>query len=102
MNFGFTRGGRKKENERIDALEKAVDGLESAQRLIKTEWLDVHDRLNRVMGRLTARIRKSEALTEPESSDQPDPEGVAPPPGPVAVTGSHALLSAARAKRRGR
>jgi len=94
----FWGGGRKQEKERLKAIEKAIDGLEnqttsleSAARMLKLEWHSTYDKLNRLMGRLNARIRKNEALEEPESDDRTGPY-------PVAPTGTHARLTAARAK----
>ena len=91
------RGGENKEQERIEALEKAQERLESSMRLFRTEWESTYDKLNRLMGRLNARIRKSEAETAPES----DTEALTEAPGPRRITGSHATLSQARARRRG-
>jgi len=99
--FG-TRGGRKQDTERIAAIEKRLEGLDSGFKTIRVEWEDVYDRLMKVMGRLNARIRKSEAGTAPESDDHVDGQAPAPPAGLVALTGSHSLLAAARANRRGR
>lgn len=83
--------------ERIGALEKRLEGLESGFRTIRLEWEDVYDRLMKVMGRLNARIRKSESVTSPEA----DVETIGnPPPAVFAVTGSHAVLAAARAGRK--
>jgi len=78
--------------ERVEATEKAGERLESTIKLLRNEWEDVLDRTNRVMGRLNARIRKSEAQTEPESDVQEGPKGVAP-------TGTHAVLSGMRRSR---
>ena len=93
----WTRGGENKLLERIEALEKAGEGLESRIRLLKNEWEDVLDRANRVMGRLNARIRKSEAVSAPESDTEATPQAPAPP----AVLGSHATLVAMRGRKRG-
>ena len=90
--FGWIRGGENKLLARVEALEKAQEGQESTIRLLKNEWQDVLDRANRVMGRLNARIRKSEAQTEPESDDPVGPQGVAPP-------GNHATLAQMRRRR---
>jgi len=82
------RGGRKQEEERIEALERAVERHDSATKAIRLEWEDVYDRLNKTMGRLNARIRKSEGTTAPESNAKPE-EGAGPP-------GQHAVLSEMR------
>lgn len=92
----WTRGGRKKEEERIDALEKAQESLEGRFKTIRLEWEDVYDRLTRTMGRLNARIRKSESLTAPEGDAEVSTDTPAPPPKPV---GGHARLVEMRAKR---
>ena len=88
----WTRGGRKKEDERISTLEKAVERHDSALRLIKIEWESVLHKMNGVMGRLNARIRKAEA--------QEEPEGPGPEVGQAASTpGSHSVLAHMRSKR---
>jgi len=97
LSWWGTPGGRKKEKERIDALEKRLERLESGFRTIRMEWEDVYDRLMKVMGRLNARIRKSEGVEAPQGDTQPTSDGLAPP---FAVTGSHAVLTAARASRK--
>jgi len=86
------RGRLEEQSEKIEALEKAVDGLESSSRLLKNEWLDVLDRANRVMGRLTARIRKFESQNGPESDVEEVEKG--PLPG-----GVHGTLVAMRRRR---
>lgn len=90
--LGWTAGGRKKENERIEALERAQERIESSIRLLKTEWIDTYERMNKVMGRLNARIRKAADEVPAEEHPAQEPTG----PGPV---GTHALLTAARARR---
>jgi len=94
--FGWTRGGENKHSEAIDALKKAIEGHNSALKVIRLEWEDVFDRLNRIMGRLNARIRKSEGLQAPESDNEamPQPEMPFTPPG-----GTHAMLDAMRRRR---
>ena len=82
------RGGRKQEEERIEALERAGERHESGTKAIRLEWEDVYDRLNRTMGRLNARIRKSEGTSTPEN-DEKSEEGAKPP-------GQHAALSEMR------
>jgi len=93
---GWWRGGRKKENERITALEKAVEAQDSRIRLLKNEWEDVLDRANRVMGRLNARIRK---FTKEDASEEATETTETPAEGLRAVPGSHAVLSGMRGKR---
>jgi len=82
-------GGRKQDQERLTALEKAVEGLVGGQRLIKLEWESVFDKMNRIMGRLNARIRKSEAVTGSEDDAEVGPKGLVPP-------GEHEVLERAR------
>lgn len=94
--WGLTRGGRKQEDERFEALEKRLEGLERGAKVIRLEWEDVYDRLTRTMGRLNARIRKSESLESPESPEEVTPKGVDPTGTPV---GEHAVLVAMRARR---
>lgn len=90
MRIVWGRGGENKVEERITALEKAVDALESRSRLIKVEWSSVLDKVNSVMGRLNARIRKTEALSGPESDEQDTPKGEAPQ---ILPTGTHGRLA---------
>ncbi len=78
--------------DRIAALEKGEEGLDSRLRLIKVEWESVLDKVNAVMGRLNARIRKSEAHIEPESDTEPPPQALPSP-------GSHSVLAHMRSKR---
>jgi len=99
MSWLRDRGGETKHLERIEALEKRLESLESAARLLKSEWIDTYDRLNRVMGRLNARIRKNKALEGSESDDQETPNTVAPP---LSGTGTHDMLAMHRAQRRTR
>ena len=104
MAIFWGRGGESKESERIATLEKAVEAqviatehLESKLRLIAIEWESVLDKVNSVMGRLNARIRKFKGTTDPESDEQEPVQGPAPPP----VQGSHGALTAMRGRRRG-
>jgi len=97
MSWPWGRGGENKQSTKIEALEKAVEGLESRQRLLKVEWESVLDKVNSVMGRLNARIRKSELLSAPESDSVESPKGPAPPQ----AVGSHRVLSEMRRRNRG-
>jgi len=97
MFWGWGRGGENKQSERLEALEKAVYGLESQLRLIKVEWESVLDKVNAVMGRLNARIRKTEAVSGPQNDEHEPPQ----PPAPVQVLGSHGTLTAMRGRKRG-
>lgn len=96
MSWPWTRGGENQQPERIDALEKAVEALERGSKVIRLEWEDVYDRLTRTMGRLNARIRKSESLESPESPEEVDPKGATPT---GIQGGEHGLLVAMRARR---
>jgi len=87
----WMRGGRKKENERITALEQAVEGLQSSNRLLKLEWEAVFDKLNRTMGRLNARIRRDASQNEPESNAEDSPA-------PTPRVGTHDQLQAHRSR----
>jgi len=95
VSWPWGRGGENKQSAQIAALEKAVEGLESRQRLIKVEWESVLDKVNSVMGRLNARIRKTEATSSPETNAEL-PEQAAPPLG---IQGSHETLSQMRRRR---
>ncbi len=97
VGWPWERGGENKQSERIAALERAIEGQESQLRLIKVEWESVLDKVNSVMGRLNARIRKFEATSGPESDTETPPQGVASP----SPTGSHATLTAMRGRRSG-
>jgi len=92
-----TRALLEQQSTQIEALEKAVDGFESRTKLLRMEWEDVFDRMNRVMGRLNARIRKSEAVSSSENDAEDPQKGVAPSP-PVA-TGTHGILQDVRRRR---
>jgi len=72
-----------------------MEGFESRTKLLRMEWEDVFDRMNRVMGRLNARIRKSEGLSAPESDAGETPQPAASPPG---VAGTHEALARMRGK----
>ena len=87
-----TRGGENKHEERIAALERAVEGLKSAERLQKVEWESVLNKVGKVMGRLNASIRKSEGLSVPESDDPAAAQVEVP-------VGSHASLIQMRRRR---
>ena len=76
--------------ERIGALEKRLDALETAPKVLRNEWEDVLDRMNRVMGRLNARVKRA------EKDEPPEPE---PTPSTHTVKGSHAILSEMRRRR---
>jgi len=86
-----TRGGENKQDEQIAALEEAVERHQRDFKVIRLEWEDVYDRITRTMGRLNARIRKSEAVEPPESDEQGTPQAE-----PHAVTGTHQRLREAR------
>jgi len=83
--FWSTRGGENRVQAQIDAIEKAVEGLESRLKLMRGEWEEVHDRVNRVMGRLNARIRKVGSTEAPEDDAATTPQAV-PPLGHVIAT----------------
>jgi len=97
MRWLWGRGGENETSERIEALEKAVEGLEHTMRLQKIEWESVLHKVNKVMGRLNASIRKSEAVEDPSDDKQPNLKGVLPAPGSHSVLakmrGRHGLLS---------
>ena len=88
----WIRGGEKKNLARIEALEKALEGQDSRLRMIKMEWESVLHKVNGVMGRLNARIRKSEAQETPEGAEVVE---ATPAPAP----GSHSTLAYMRSKR---
>ena len=79
MWFAKERGGRKQDAERFAALEKAIEAQDSTIRLLKMEWESVFDKMSRLMGRLNARIRKSEATNGSENDEPEVPQPAAPP-----------------------
>jgi len=93
----WTRGGENKHIRRIEALEKAIEGQISGLKAIRLEWEDVYDRVNRTMGRLNARIRKSEAVQPAETDSEASPQPQMPFGAP---TGTHAMLDAMRSRRK--
>jgi len=97
VGWPWGRGGENKQSERIAALERANESQESQLRLIKVEWESVLDKVNSVMGRLNARIRKFEATSGAESHEEEQPQA---PASPHAI-GSHTTLSAMRGRKRG-
>ncbi len=92
LSWLLGRGGESGLRERIKALEEAVDHHKREVKSLRLEWEDVYDKVNRVMGRLNARIRKAGATSGPESDDQGAPHT------PASPTGTHGLLSEMRAK----
>ena len=95
----WNRGWRKKEEERIYALEKATEGLRRGlddlskdMRSLTLDWELTYEKLNKLMGRLNARIRKSEATIEPQNDEPVAPQPSAPP------FGSHRAMNMARMK----
>jgi len=95
LGWPWGRGGENKQSAQIAALEKAVEGLESRQRLIKVEWESVLDKVNSVMGRLNARIRKTEAASAPEKDFQEAYDST----GPKKIQGTHETLTQMRRRR---
>jgi len=93
-----TRGAKTETSGAITALEERLERLERASKGLKLEWEDVFDRLNRMMGRLNARIRKNNALEGAESDGVDAPDASETPRTPH---GTHAVLSAMRARRGG-
>ena len=86
-------GGRKKEDERIRALELRIEGLEAGHRALKLEWELVYDKMGRLMGRLNARIRKADAAA---TEEEPTPETALPA---QARFGTHGQMQMARMRR---
>ncbi len=82
----------RKLSERIRALETRLDALETHPKVLRNEWEDVLDRMNRVMGRLNARLKRAE---------KDEPEDGKAPVSPERPVGTHAILEAYRGRRRG-
>ena len=57
-----------------DGLISRLEALESAVRLLKVEWEDVLDRLDRIMGRMNARLRRATSSVEPLNEPPPTPQ----------------------------
>lgn len=89
------RGGRKQQFERITALEQAMDAHTTTLKVVRTEWEDYLDRMNKVMGRLNARIRRSGG--EKTDEDRPE-ETTEPQEGARGGTGTHGVLQRMRAR----
>ncbi len=49
--------------DRLLTALRRLDDLESGQRLLKTEWLDTLDRLERIAGRLAKRVERDGKAT---------------------------------------
>lgn len=76
--------------ERLEALEQAPKRSKTALKVLRTEWEDTLDRLNRYMGRLNARTTRAQK-DEPEDGKGPVP--------PQEGLGTHAILEEHRRRR---
>lgn len=56
--------------QRLEALEQRPDDLATAMKGLRIEWEDMLDRLQRVMGRLNARVRRDLPGEVPEETPQ--------------------------------
>jgi len=77
---------------RLEALEQAPKRSKTAIKVLRTEWEDTLDRIQRVLSRLNARHKRAEKVEAEE------PEGEVATPGGV---GTHAILEAHRRRKRG-
>lgn len=77
-------------------LSRRLDDVESATRLLKSEWVDVLDRLERIAGRLAKRAERDGHAAGVLTGPEPPP---APTGAPAASPGSRALADVL--KRRG-
>jgi len=93
MKFWSKRGGESELLERVVALETALDRLQRDSKAIRLDWEMMFDKLNRMMGRLNARIRKNLDQEGVVHDELAGPEG-APPSGP----GNREKLHMARAR----
>jgi|TARA_B100000408_G_C10220619_1_gene190878 hypothetical protein len=84
--------------ERIAAVEKAQDSLERAPKLLRNEWEDTLDRMNRIMGRLNARIRTQKRLDEEDQEPETVEKAPEAPSQPLLPTGTHSTLKAMRGR----
>lgn len=83
---------------RLEALEKSQERLERLPKLLQAEWEDQLDRMNRVMGRLNARIK----VANQAQTDEPPPSNAeAAPEAPTPLLGTHERLQAMRRRRHG-
>jgi len=95
MKFFTQRGGESRAHDRVRALEAAVERLERDSKAIRLDWEMMFDKLNRMMGRLNARIRKNLDQEGVVHDELAGPEGAAPP-----AVGNHQKLVLARMKAR--
>lgn len=79
----------------FEAFKIALEALERQPKLLRNEWEDTLDRINRVMGRLNARIK---AASAPENEQLPEGDTQSSPPA-QRQTGTHDRLRAFRARR---
>lgn len=91
-----TRARLEKLEDDFLALRLAHEALERQPKLLRNEWEDTLDRMNRVMGRLTARI-KAAATSDPTGDEVPPADGLPPPP--PQPTGHHERMQLKRARR---
>jgi len=74
-------------------LEARVAALESGQRLMGTEWAEVHDQIKRMLARMSARARWD--------VEKPSGEAISEPSGPPRGFDLLAAQRLARARRNG-
>ena len=79
----------------LDGFRKALETLERQPKLLKIEWEDTLDRINRVMGRLNARIK----VAATQNEELPAGNSELTPPAKATPSGIHARLQVMRARK---
>lgn len=78
----------------LKGLSDRLDSVERQPKLLQMEWESTLDKMNRVMGRLNARIRKADELgIDDKPPDRPQEEVP-----PETLPGAHRTLRMARAR----
>lgn len=77
------------------AILERLEALERGQKGVKLEWEETFERLDRLLGRLNAHLKRSRSHDEEETQGE-----IAPPPAKAAASQAE-LLRAHRARRFG-
>jgi len=83
-------------SQALDRRRRGQKGLDRDMKALKLAWEDTLDRVTRMASRINARARRAEG----EKGSDGGAEAEAPQPADDGAAGQHALLEAARAKRR--
>ncbi len=72
MQVSWFRSKRSEVKDDLETLRRRLDEAESAIRLLKTEWLDTLDRIERIAGRLAKRaVRDAPRDEAPDGAHTP-------------------------------